>query len=812
MKLKLIKYFSFLFSVLVFFSIIFLLGRSLFSQTFAAESIGTWIPTKSLVLPHDNATATLLSDNKVLVLGYDKNTEIYNLQTQSWAVVNGALKDLHYGNTATLLNSGEVLITGLGNDVNAEDSQYGELFNSTDNTWRKTGNMINPKRIRSTASRLSDGRVLVAGGGFEFSSPSLIDTEIYDPITNSWTIAAPMNAPRNFHTGTVLQSGEVLVTGGGSIGNQGLNPLNSAEIYNTQSNTWSTTSNMFFARSGHTATLLPNGKVIVTGGFEKLDSDHYFPPLLTAELYDPVSKQWSQVKSMINSRAWHTATLLPNGKVLVAGGVTDVGTYASPTASAEIYDPTANTWAQVSSMNASRFFHGATLLEDGRAFVAGGSNDKGSDEVGNSMKSAEIFNPSSTADFKQTDPGWSTAPDLPFNYLTHLNHSLDCGDMYSYGCAVTSVADVFYSYGKIFLPDTSQLNPGGLNDWLTGHNGFTACSIIWGNVSATTKLGAPSIIFRNGSSDWIAGQKAIDNALNDGNLPIVGVYTSFGTHFFVLSEKLPDVNGKPDYNIVDPALYPFTPNNPGKTGKPLSQTYKFDNVFEVITYKKGSNPQKTLTIRGHSPIQLLVADPLGNTTGYDKTTQAFIENIPESSYGTESGIAPVDGQSAAVGETKYFQQINPSEGEYVVQLIGTREGSYSLDFSKTDEQGNVSLQEVHGLAKQEVTEIYHVQNTQNVTEPLVIKKEITFQKVIDDINELFNMDLITHKSVSNNLIRNIEQAEKASLPGNSKTVLQNLDQFNNILQREEGRRITERAYQILFDDVNFLKKQFINSQ
>jgi hypothetical protein len=402
-------------------------------------------------------------------------------------------------------------------------------------------------------------------------------------------------------------------------------------------------------------------------------------------------------------------------------------------------------------------------------------------------------------DYKQTDPQWAAA---------RLDNDSSCGTMYSFGCAVTSVADVFYSYGRTMLAN-SQLNPGSLNDWLSNNTGFTGCSIIWGNASAATKLGAPAVMFRNGSIDWSAGSQAIDNALNAGNLPILGVRTGFGTHFFVVSSKLSDVNGKPDYKIVDPALYPFVANSPGKTGKPLSQSYGgFDTVLETVIYKNGTNPQKTLSIRGHSPIQLLITDPLGNATGYDESMQTINENIPDSSYGVEPGIAPVDGSSPTAGETKYFQQISPSDGEYTVQLIGTGDGSYTIDFSKTDEQGNASTQIIKGFAQKDVIETYHVQYTSDATEKPSVNKEVTFDVLKSDINSLHNQGQIKNKFTYNILKLQAALAERATLlnkqPLGNKLAILALKTFQFELKKVRGKSITEDAYQILYNDAKSL--------
>ena len=121
-----------------------------------------------------------------------------------------------------------------------------------------------------------------------------------------------MGAFRQSHTATLLLSGKVLVAGG-----ENNFPLNSAELYDPATGTWTATGSLATSRSSHTATLLPNGNVLVAGGF----TDQNFFPLNSAELYDPNSETWTPTASMnIPARAVHTATLLLNGKVLVAGG------------------------------------------------------------------------------------------------------------------------------------------------------------------------------------------------------------------------------------------------------------------------------------------------------------------------------------------------------------------------------------------------------------------------------------------------------------------------------------------------------------
>jgi hypothetical protein len=201
-----------------------------------------------------------------------------------------------------------------------------------------------------------------------------------------------MAYPRKGHTATVLASGKVLIAGGEN--DQGA--LAAAELYDPATNSFSATGSMGAARTGQTATLLANGKVLIAGG---ATSSAFFPGVIgqgltreaTAELYDPLTGTFVATGNMSNARIAHTATLLADGTVLMTGGYvnyvgglpTSVG-YQS-LSSAEIYDPVSGAFKVIDSMNATRFWHTATLLPDGSVLLAGGI---GSDLP---QASAEIF-------------------------------------------------------------------------------------------------------------------------------------------------------------------------------------------------------------------------------------------------------------------------------------------------------------------------------------------------------------------------------------------------------------------------------------
>jgi hypothetical protein len=282
-----------------------------------------------------------------------------------WATT-GSLARPRQGHSATLLGSGQVLVTG-GTD-GTQVLASSELYDPTTGAWTQLAPMGTP-RVGHTATALDGDRVLVVGGYSSTLVQSLTSAEIHDARTGQWSPAASMDTRRSWHTATRLSWGGVLITGGIN----GYDQLSNVELYQPASNTWGYQGSLSARRYQHTATRLSDGRVLVTGGKGTGSS--------TAERFDSMTGKFTSAGTLGTSRSRHTATLLPDGKVLVTGGDTDSG----PTSLSELYDPATNTWAPTHFMNEPRAGHTATLLPDGKVLIVGGAN------VGGTLATAELY-------------------------------------------------------------------------------------------------------------------------------------------------------------------------------------------------------------------------------------------------------------------------------------------------------------------------------------------------------------------------------------------------------------------------------------
>lgn len=248
--------------------------------------------------------------------------------------------------------------------------------------------VMHAARASHTSTLLPSGKVLIAGGfaGSGTENNPYPSTELYDPRTGRFEPAGKMTVGRSGHTATLLKNGKVLIVGGWTGQSAA---RRTAEIYDPTSGKFAPTGNMVMERAGSTATLLPDGRVLVTGGVDRTEN-----ALASAELYDPATATFTITGSMSEPRGAHTATALKSGKVLVVGGGS--GHYPSQTVyrSAELYDPATGTFSATGQMTAARHKHAAVLLPSGKVLVVGGSDNR---DWHGEYASTEIYDPASGA-------------------------------------------------------------------------------------------------------------------------------------------------------------------------------------------------------------------------------------------------------------------------------------------------------------------------------------------------------------------------------------------------------------------------------
>ena len=395
---------------------------------------GTFSDSGSMLTTRSGHTATMLYTGKVLIAGgtsSDGRDEIYDPSNGSFTpTLSTTMRFFH---TATLLSDGRVLIVGGSATSGGVPLNTGEVYDPIGNTFTATGTLT-AARKNHTATNTG---VVQLVGGIDSSGNSLGSTETYDSSMNAFTYSANgapyatakhaafvipsvdaivitggrasngsslnttggistniiLSDARASHTATILPDERVLIVGGNNGSEAAPTPSDSAELFDSnvpvntfpravQGDFFATVGAMTDGRYSHTATQLPNGKVLVAGGSVGSSSGCSYE-LSSAELYDGF---FTPTGSMGQARTEHTATLLPNGKVLIAGGFTNCG--STHLKSAELYDPGNGTFSPTGDMTAGRSRHTATLLPNGKVLITGGIGTNFA-----SLKSAELYDP-----------------------------------------------------------------------------------------------------------------------------------------------------------------------------------------------------------------------------------------------------------------------------------------------------------------------------------------------------------------------------------------------------------------------------------
>ena len=337
--------------------------------SFSGLSAQGFTPTGPLGTARSRAAAAVSGD-KVLVAGGSRfaggclpirSAEIFDAAAGSFSPV-AEMHRTRCEARAVTLDDGRVLVVGgIGEGIGDA-----ELFDPGPASFTLTGPLSTPRAVGFTLTKLNDGRVLVAGG--DNFSGSIDTLEIFDPTTATFSPAGSMTTPRSTHTATLLNDGRVLLAGGGD-GLTCLPVAQSAEYFDLSpaAGVALAPGTPVSALWGHVAAVLPDGMVLLAGG----EPSCGFASLGTraAQLFDPSSGHFAGLPQMMDVHGWGSAeTRLPDGRVLVTGGWGEL----EPADSGELFDPYARVWTGHTLMNVSRAFHTQVGLFDGSVLVAGG--------------------------------------------------------------------------------------------------------------------------------------------------------------------------------------------------------------------------------------------------------------------------------------------------------------------------------------------------------------------------------------------------------------------------------------------------------
>lgn len=276
-------------------------------------------------------------------------------------------------------SAGQVYIaTGADFTVPYDDTFKTEIYDPKSGTSRPSQALFS---VGAHVKRLPDGRMIMAGG-YDGNLNRYVDTtQIYDPVTATLRMGAPLKMARSGHVTVVLADGRLLAVGGKVEPPR--RETATAEIYDPVSDTWTLVDSMAESRLYASAVLLPSGKVLVSGG---INEQTVYP--LAIEMFDPTAppgRQWSSPGNLVKGQWTHSSFVLPDGKVLFVGGA--VGD--SWLANAEIFDPNnpGSTAQQVPRAPYNFAYASFTQLRNGSVLVAGGSSG------GKATANTQIFNP-----------------------------------------------------------------------------------------------------------------------------------------------------------------------------------------------------------------------------------------------------------------------------------------------------------------------------------------------------------------------------------------------------------------------------------
>jgi DNA-binding beta-propeller fold protein YncE len=339
----------------------------------------------------------------------------------------------------------QILLAG-GTNWTGEPLDTAEIWDAATQTTTEVGRMTSP-RFRHTATASADGGRTLIAGGQDASLAVLKTAEVYDGAKGLFTATGPMTTPRYAHTATLLPKANKVLIAGGCCAGDG-SAWRTAELYDFASGTFTQTGSMTQPRMNATATLLADGRVLIAGGAKAAPT---LPigefSLREAEIYDPATGTFTATGKLNNPRQAATAALLNDGQVLIAGGWT-VGD--DPSGTAELYTPESGTFTRTANMSVGRRYAASSRLEDGRVLVAGGDNG---------ANYGQVFDPDSKS--WGLDVFMTEARELPTATFLFSTDSVFDGGVLVAGGVIPNTGTSGGKLLELYDPQTDKFQPAG---------------------------------------------------------------------------------------------------------------------------------------------------------------------------------------------------------------------------------------------------------------------------------------------------------------------------------------------------------------
>lgn len=636
-----------------------------------------------------------------------------------------------------------------------------EVYNPTTDSWITKSPIPYPRNDMGFTFNPVNGKFYLGGG---YNNGALNDFYEYDPVADTWTPKAFMltaSVGLRFAAG---QNGRIYSIGGGFLDGT---YVNNVEEYDPNTNKWTIRSAIPSPRSDAGLVTASNGKMYLIGGGGIKNNTIGF--LEDVDEYDPSTDSWNTKSPMSIKRHGVGASLNTEGKIYVIGG-SNIDGY---TQLVEEYDISTNSWNVKTLFPVAIFAPGQALGEDGKVYVMGGQTMN--DPAINSNYAG--FIPDLNVPLlKQTSDPWQSQIYDSADRWSPSNPTIR-----DWGCAMTSAAMVLKYYGINKLPNNTDLNPGTLNTWLNNQ---------------------PDGYVGDGLTNWIAISRLSKLAKSnnpDFKYDALEFSRIWGENKTQLTDDIknlrPDILEVPGHFIVGKGINgnTFNINDPYYDRSTLNDGYS--NTFSSLGRYIPSNSDLSYIMLVTDPnVQITVKDSSNNPLG----DQFIQQPLANDSDNTKTNGPPI--------KIFYFQK--PDDGNYQIFLTSNNRKLYELKIYLYYRDGNVNLQNQKGVIDPSNQNTFNLIFDKQDSNNSSLKKVVTFQSMINDINQLRKLNLIQHDGISKSLISIIKSAEKDYKKGKNKIALLKLNAFELSLNTLRGKGIKEEAYQILLYDVKYLKNNF----